>query len=295
MADNKQLAGHLAATFSIFVWGMTFPSTKLLLEDFTPVEILFIRFSLGCLILLLVYPRRLRVTDRKQELYFMGAGLSGVTLYFLLENVALIHTLASNVGVIISIAPFFTALLAHLMLDGERLHPRFFIGFAAAIVGIFLIGFNGSEVLKLNPLGDILALLAAIVWAIYSVLIKKISTFNYNTIQTTRRSFFYGLVFMIPALFLFDIHTGTERLLQTDNLLNILFLGLCASALCFVTWGYAVKMIGAIKTSVYIYLVPVITIIVAVLVLDEEITWIALLGTALTLAGLFLSESKQRS
>lgn len=295
MTDNKMLTGHLAATFTIFVWGTTFISTKVLLQDFTPVEILFIRFCLGFLILLIVYPHQLKVSDNKQELYFMGAGLCGVTLYFLLENIALTYTLASNVGVIISIAPFITALLAHLLLDGERLSSRFFIGFIAAIAGIALISFNGSSVLQLNPLGDLLAVLAAAVWAVYSVLIKKISNFGYNTIQTTRRTFFYGLLLMIPALFIFDTNTEWTRFAQVDNILNLLFLGLGASALCFVTWGYAVKVIGAIKTSVYIYLVPVITIVTAVIILHERITWMALLGTALTIAGLFLSESKQKA
>lgn len=295
MTDNKRLAGHLAATFTILVWGTTFISTKVLLQDFTPVEILFIRFCLGFLILLFVYPHRLRVRDHKQELYFMGAGLCGVTLYFLLENIALTYTLASNVGVIISIAPFLTALLAHLLLDGERLSSRFFIGFIAAIAGIALISFNGSSVLQLNPLGDLLAVLAAAVWAVYSVLIKKISSFEYHTIQTTRRTFFYGLLFMIPALFILDTHTEWTRFTETGNILNLLFLGLGASALCFVTWGYAVKVIGAIKTSVYIYLVPVITIVTAVIVLHERITWMAMLGTVLTIAGLFLSESKHKA
>lgn len=58
--------------------------------------------------------------ERKQELYFAAAGLCGVTLYYLLENIALTYTFVSNVGVIISIAPFFTAILAHVFLKGER-------------------------------------------------------------------------------------------------------------------------------------------------------------------------------
>lgn len=76
--------------------------------------------------------------------------------------------------------------------------------------------------------------------------------------------------------------------------LNILFLGLGASALCFVTWNAAVKLLGAIKTSVYIYLVPVITVAASVLILQEPFTWMTAAGTALTLAGLFLSESKPK-
>lgn len=243
----------------------------------------------------LVYPKRLKIAERKQELYFAAAGLCGVTLYFLLENIALTYTFASNVGVIVSIGPFFIALLAHFFLDGEKLRVQFFIGFAAALTGIFLISFNGSTVLKLNPVGDVLAVLAAIAWAFYSILTRKISSFGCNTIQTTRRAFFYGLVFMLPALFILDFSPDAAQLLVPVNLFNLLFLGLGASALCFVTWGAAVKMLGAVKTGVYIYAVPVITVITSALVLREKITGLAAFGTVLTLAGLFISESKHLS
>ncbi|MBY9077414.1 DMT family transporter [Paenibacillus sp. HN-1] len=292
MDRRQEITGHLFAFITIFIWGTTFISTKILLKANSPIEVLFLRFTIGFIVLLVVYPRRLRVKERKQELYFAAAGLCGVTLYYLLENIALTYTFASNVGVIISIAPFFTAILAHLFLDGEKLRLPFFIGFAVAVIGIFLISFNGSSHLKLNPLGDILAVLAAVIWAAYSVLTKKISGFHYNTIQATRRIFFYGLIFMIPALFLFEFEPNLDHLMQPVNLFNILFLGLGASALCFVTWNSAVKLLGAVKTSVYIYMVPVITVVTSVLVLHETNTRTSVFGIVLTLAGLFISEIK---
>lgn len=292
VAGKKEISGHLLAFVTIFIWGTTFISTKLLLKAISPIEILFLRFTIAFIVLLAVYPHRLKVKEKKQELYFAAAGLCGVTLYYLLENIALTYTFASNVGVIISIAPFFTAIFAHLFLEGEKLRLQFFIGFAVAISGIFLISFTGSSNLKLNPWGDILAVSAAVVWAAYSVLTKKISGFHYNTIQATRRIFFYGLVFMIPALFLLGFAININQWLEPVNLFNILFLGLGASALCFVTWNSAVKLLGAVKTSVYIYMVPVITVVTAVIVLHERIVGIAVFGIVLTLAGLFISELK---
>ena len=159
------------------------------------------------------------------------------------------------------------------------------------MAGIFLISFNGSK-LELNPAGDLLALLAALVWACYSVLTKKISGYGYHTILTTRRIFCYGILFMIPTLFLFDFKLELARFTNPVYLFNIIFLGLGASALCFVTWNFAVKVLGAVKTSIYIYMVPVITVITSIVVLHETITALAAVGTVLTLAGLFLSESK---
>lgn len=292
MTGNKITNGHLSALITIVIWGTTFISTKILLKDFSPIEILFFRFTIGFTMLLIICPHKLKIIKKKHELYFAAAGLCGITLYFLLENIALIYTLASNVGVIISIAPFFTAIFAHFFLDGEKLKSQFFIGFAFAIIGIFMINFNGNMILKLNPLGDILAIFAAIIWAVYSVVAKKISSFKYNTVQTTRRIFFYGLLFMIPALFIFDFKLNLKSFVYIPNLLNILYLGLGASALCFVTWNLAVKILGVVKTSIYIYMVPVITIMTAAVILHEKITWIALVGTSVTLTGLFISESK---
>ncbi len=291
---NKQTAGHLAALLTIIIWGTTFISTKILLVDFKPVEILFFRFVMGFLALLAAYPRRLKTTDRKQELTFAAAGLCGICLYYLLENIALTLTLASNVGVIISIAPFFTAILAHLcMKSGEKLRLQFFVGFVVAMAGIILISFNGSEV-KFSPTGDLLAVAAALVWAFYSLLTRKISSFGYPVILSTRRTFFYGILFMLPTLFFFDFQPDLSRFANVTYLFNIVYLGLGASALCFVTWNFAVKELGAVKTSVYIYMVPVITVVTSILILHEKLTLQAGLGTALTLLGLFLSEYKPR-
>ncbi len=292
MAENKNIAGHLLAILTVILWGTTFISTKVLLRSFTPIEILFIRFVLGFLVLLLIYPHRLRLTDKKQELLFAGAGLCGITLYYLLENIALTYSLASNIGVIVSVAPFFTALLAHRFLDGEKLQKRFFVGFVVAMAGILFITYHSNTALHINPVGDLLALLAAAVWAIYSILTKKISAFNYHTIQTTRRTFFYGLLFMLPCLFIFDFKLGIQRFADPVNLFNMLFLGVGASAVCFATWNFAIRRLGAVKTSVYIYFAPVVTIVTSILVLHERITWLGGIGILLTLTGLLISQSQ---
>lgn len=287
---SKKSIGHFAAFLTIIIWGTTFISTKILLSDFQPVEILFFRFVMGFLVLLIIYPRRLKGVNLKQEITFAAAGLCGICLYYLLENIALTYTMASNVGVIISIAPFFTAILAHLFMKSEeKLRINFFIGFTVAMAGIILISFNGSK-LALNPMGDLLAIIAAFVWACYSILTRKISSFGYPVILATRRTFFYGILFMIPALFFFDFQIGLSRFANMTYLLNILYLGLGASALCFVTWNFAVKILGAVKTSIYIYMVPVITTITSVLILKEPVTWISAIGTLLAVVGLFLSE-----
>ena len=293
MSDRKKLPGHLAALFCTLVWGTTFISTKVLLRDFSPIEILFFRFTLGFAALWLACPHALRLTERKQEWLFAGAGLAGVTLYFLLENIALTHTFASNVGVIVAVSPFFTALLSFWLLKAEKPGLNFFLGFTAAIAGIGLISFSGSTQLQLNPLGDLLAVLAGLAWSFYSILTRKILALGYKSLQVTRRCFFYGLLFMLPCLPFMNFHWDLARFGVFVNWSNVVFLGLGASALCFVAWTFAIKRLGAVQSSVYIYLVPVVTVITAALILQERITGMAALGTALTLAGLVVSEIRQ--
>ena len=290
MKNYEQIKGHSAAAVTIVIWGTTFVSTKVLLRSFTPVDILFIRFLIGFTVLLAVCPKRLKTNNIKHELLFAAAGLCGITLYYLLENIALVYSTASNVGVIVSAAPLFTALISHFITKNEALSPGFFIGFAAAGAGIAIISFDGASAPELNPLGDILALAAAAVWAVYSVLTKKTSELEQTVILTTRRTFLYGIIFMLPALFFSGSSLSAEAFMQPENILNILYLGAGASALCFVTWNTAVTKLGAVKTSVYIYAVPVITVIASGAVLNEPFTPALASGTALTLAGLIISE-----
>lgn len=290
MSDNIRRSGHIAAIFTILMWGTTFVFTKSLLASFSPIEILFIRFLLGYAALWAVRPKLLKTAGRREELLFAAAGLCGVTLYYLCENVALTFTLASNVGVIVSIAPLFTALLSFRFLGEEKPGPRFFLGFVAAIGGVALVSWGGSGGVALDLRGDLLSLFSAFVWGIYSILTRKFGELGYDNILCTRRVFFYGILFMTPALFFMDFHPQLSLLAQPANLFGILYLGLGAGAACFVTWNLAVKRLGALTTSVYIYLVPLVTIVASAIVLHERMTPLSLLGMALILTGLFLSQ-----
>ncbi|MFE4714252.1 DMT family transporter [Paenibacillus sp. NPDC056722] len=292
MNSRHRTAAHIATLVTILFWGTTFISSKVLLSDFSPMEILFTRFLIGYVALWIVHPRLIPFQKRAEELLFAAAGLCGVTLYFLLENIALTYTYASNVGVIVTVAPFFTAVAAHFILKDEKLHFRFFVGFLIAMIGIALISWSGSSKLQLNPLGDLLAVLACISWALYSILLRKINQFQYPSIGMTRRVFFYGLIFMLPVTLISDFRLDLARFGTGSHLWNFLFLGLGASALCYVSWNWSVGILGAIKTSVYFYLTPVVTVIAAYLLLHERITGVGIVGIALTLVGLIVSEQR---
>ena len=217
---------------------------------------------------------------------------SGCDLYYadLGDNIALTLTQASNISVIVSIAPIFTGILAHFFLEGEKMKKSIVLGFVCAMAGICLITFQKGETVELNPLGDFLGVAAAAIWGVYSICSRKIAGFGYDTIITTRRTFFYGILFMLCALPFMDFHLSLSALLKPVNLGNIIYLGVGASAICFVTWNYAVKSLGATRASVYIYGIPVVTILMSIPLLHEVITFQAMAGTVLTLVGLLISE-----
>ncbi|MHC5225044.1 DMT family transporter [Ignatzschineria sp. LJL83] len=291
---QQEFRGHLLAIATILLWGTTFVSTKVLLQhDLSPVEILFSRFLMGFCFLILLFPKRLTGTTLAQEKYFALAGLCGITLYYLFENNALIYTFASNAALIASTSPFFTVLLAKFFLKEEVIRPQFFIGMILSFTGVGFMSFSNASEFSINLKGDFLALLAAIIWSFYSIFSKKISTFGYNTIQTTRRTFFYGLLFMLPMLPFSNIDFQVSHYLNQTVILNLIFLGLGASAICFVTWNLALRALGAIKASLYINLVPMVTVVFSVLILHEKITLMSGLGIALVLSGLFISQFKK--
>lgn len=293
---------HLVALLTVGVWGVTFVSTKVLLVDLSPLWILLLRFALGFAALCLLRPRILRLERRRHELLFAAAGATGIAGYYLLENVALVFTTATAVGVIVAAAPLFTALSAATLGDRQGLNLRFACGFLLAMAGLALVslGGNGAEGVRdagtLSLFGDLLALAAALVWAVYSILVRRIAEAGYETVAATKRTFLWGLAFILPATLAFGgPWPDLDALVQPVPLLNLLFLGLAASAACFVTWGVAVKHLGATTASTYIYLVPAITAVSSILLLGEPLTLPIVAGLTMTIAGLLLSQGKPPS
>lgn len=140
--SNSNTTAHLAAFLTILWWGTTFVSMKVLLQVLTPVQILLIRFCIGFAALYLLSVKSAYQLTRRQNLYLVATGFLGICLYYLLENIALTYTQASNVGVIMSVSPFFTAIFSCVLLKEKLPSAAFFIGFCLAIVGIYLLSFS---------------------------------------------------------------------------------------------------------------------------------------------------------
>ena len=287
---NKKMLGHILALITVFIWGITFVSTKILLDYYTPLAIMVLRFSLAYVALWMIHPKHYPLKNMKEELNFVVAGLTGVSAYFILENTALIYTSVSNTGLILASAPLFVALVSHFFTADEKFHSNILYGFLFAMAGVALVIFNGQVNLKLNPFGDVLAILSAMVWAIYSLTIKRMNQDD-SPVYLTRRTFFYGILTGLFFLVVFEGGFDLKPLITEGALFHVAFLGLLASGACYVMWNHAIRIIGAVKTSNYIYLMPLFTMIASAVVLKEKINFLMIMGGALILVGVYITEN----
>lgn len=286
---NKETWFHLIAVLTVCIWGSTFIATKTLInQGLTPVEIFTYRFSLAYLCLLAFCHQKLMANTWRNEGLFLLAGLTGGSLYFISENSALEITMASNVSLIVCTTPVLTVLLSSFFFK-EKLRKGFIAGSLVALSGVTLVVFNGSVFLKLNPLGDCLTLLAALSWAFYSLILRQMGN-KYSTLFITRKVFFYGLITMILYLPFAPSSFHLERLCYPLVYGNLLFLGIVASMLCYLSWNACVRIIGASRASNYLYINPLVAVWASHLFLSEPITPTALLGAGLIIGGVYIVE-----
>jgi len=281
---------HILALITVIVWGATFISTKILIGyGLHPAEIFFYRFLMAYVCIWFFSWRRLWAATLRDELIFLGAGATGGSFYFLFENTALSITLASNVALILCTAPLLTAFFYFLIHQDEKLKPNFIYGSIIAFTGVSLVVFNGGFLLKISPVGDVLTLLAALMWAFYSLIIKSLNA-KYSTLFVTRKVFFYGLLTILPVFYFEPLRFDTHVLLIPSVLLNLIFLGIVASMLCYIMWNVATKKLGVVRVANYIYLSPIITLLASHMLIDETITVVALVGSAFILSGVYVAE-----
>lgn len=295
---------HVLAIVIVAIWGLTFISTKvLLMAGLSPEEIFLVRFSIAYFGMWLFClwgrgsdasrtdsqsvqsPARLFCNSLKDELLLVLAGVMGGSLYFWSENTALQYTMASNVSFIVCTTPLVTAIL-NAAVRREKIGRLTLLGGCLSLVGIAMIAFSGGEGFHLSFLGDALAMLASLTWAIYTVvtngLLKK-----YPSALISRKVFFYGMLTIVPVLLVKGWTFPAGRFLEPKVLLNTLFLGVVASLACYALWNSVIKRLGTVGSSNYIYLNPLFTLIAATLLLGERLTPVAIAGCLITLIGVW--------
>lgn len=291
MFKNRILLFHLLTALVVVIWGTTFVSTKVLLQNgLGPIEIMFYRFLLAYLGILLISHKRWWADNWKDEGMLMLSGLTGGTFYFIAENTALGITQASNVALLVCTTPIFTALMSNWFYK-EPLRKNMLLGSLIALVGVGMVVFSGSVLLQINPLGDFLSIVAALMWAIYCLILKPLGK-RYSTAFITRKVFLYSVLSLL-VYFLFDpLQIKPDILFNPIVALNLLFLGIMASMLCFIAWNAAVKVLGPSKTANYIYVQPFSTLVLSSIILSEVITVLSMIGALCIIGGIYLAEKE---
>lgn len=284
---------HILAIATSAIWGTTFISSKLLLQEgLSPAAIMMLRFVVAYVLMLPFVRRRWLCRNVKDELLMLLLGISGGSLYFLLENTALLYTQASNVAIIIAATPLLTMLTVHLMNKGEGASRRLYAYSLLSLVGVALVVFNGNFILKLNPMGDLLTFGAVITWVIYSIIIARLQD-SYPSTMITHKVFFYGMLTLLPYFLIEPWGVTWEMIARPMVWGNVLYLGVLASLVCYVAWNIVIKRLGAVDATNYLYINPIVAMLTAWVVLEERITLLAMVGTALILVGVYLAERKR--
>ncbi len=294
ISRQSSLWAHVGALITVTAWGVSFVSTKVLLENgLGPAEIYIYRFVLAYLMLLIACHKRIMSNSWRDELLFLACGLCAGSIYFIAENMALEYTFVTNVSLLVTTSPLITTLLMWLIYKNEKPGKGTVFGSIIAFIGVACVIFNSSFVVKMNPLGDILSLLAAISWSIYSLVLKKLNAM-YSVMFISRKTFFYGVLTALPFMFFQSELSSPTILLRAEVWSNLLFLGAFASMIAYILWAQSVKHLGTIKASNYMYISPIITLIASMVFLGEKISLIGGTGCALILGGMWLGEYLER-
>ena len=290
---------HIVAFLTVAVWGTTFVWTKLLIiNGLSPAQIFTLRFIIAYVLLTgfsMWRGRHKWLSDNwRDELTMMALGLTGGSMYFLTENESLRFTTATNTSLIVCSCPLFAMLIIALFYRSERFSARQVWGSIVALAGMAAVVLNGHFVLHLSPLGDTLAFSACLCWALYTLLMKPVMG-RYPAMFITRKVFFYGILTILPYYIFVPDMPSWDVLTRPDVAVNLFFLGSVASMLCYLTWSWCMKGLGAVICTNWVYVNPITTIIAAWLILDEQITVYFLIGSILIIMGMYLSSKKLKA
>lgn len=284
----KRIYGHLGALFVVTVWGTTFVSSKVLLNaGLQPADIFLVRFIIAYVCMIIISHRRLWSDNIRDELTLLGLGVMGGSLYFLTENMALVYSTSANVSILVSTTPLLTAMIVSACYRSERMTRMQVFGSVIAFIGAALVVLNGQVMLHINPLGDALAISAAVTWALYSLFMRRVMQ-RYSPDFITRKVFAYGVLTILPYIgFVEKFNCDTAVWTSPTVIGNILFLGLLASTACYLLWNWVMRELGAVKSTNYIYLQSLITMLAGAAILGERITLMGLTGALILIAGMF--------
>jgi len=291
---------YIALLTSIVVWGINFAILKISLFEVEPITLAFFRFFIAsivlfCVVLITKQWNELKKAFKEDSLFFLMLGFFGITLIFVLQNFALQLSPTSEVAIVTSGDPIFIMILACLFI-GEKLNTKKITGIILGMIGVLVVILNQADFSSLleskSFLGNTLALMSTIAWAIYTIMSKKRVNKFKPVVVTTIASIFGSLSLLISMLIFEGVPKFSSYSVSTYMLLA--YLGVVATALCLFTWNYALERLDASKVGIYMFLMPIIAIIIGVLLFQEKLTLQIITGAILVFSGIYFTEKKEQ-
>ena len=290
---SSTLKSYISILLVCLFWGFSFISTKICLQWFTPFSLAFFRFLIASIILffaLKLTEKDIKI-DKSDIMRFILCGFSGVFLYFAFENLAIEMLSASLAAIFLALLPAFAIFADYLILK-EPFTKSKIMSVCLSIIGAALVaGFNmdGSENMIL---GIVLIILSVVSWIVFSYLAVPLQS-KYSPLKATFYQSVFGTVFFLISL---PFSLPNFEGFNVVGVLNILFLGVICSAVCYLFYNYAIKHISIVICSIFINLMPIITIVASMFILSEKINLMQAFGALLIIGSVFLvtkSEEKK--
>ena len=289
---NKNLIITVLLILVSFVWAGSFIVVDITTREIDPIDLGFLRFLVATplMILIVVLRKKPLLLPKKELPWLVVLGLTGVTLLYLFQFLGIHFTNAPTASVLINTNVIFIAILSGLYLH-ETLTRKRVAGIVLSFIGVFVIMFSdiSKQALTFDNIffiGGILMLLSAFCWALYSFVGKRLLK-TYDEFVITTYAFGFGTLLYIPFVVL---HLGP--VLQQTSLngwLAVLYLALTCSLFGYLGWYYALKHIDASKAAVFLNFIPLFTILMSFF-LGTSLTWFFLLGAALIIYGVYITQ-----
>ncbi len=294
--NRKHIAAYFEVTFAVIVWGASFIATKLALRDLSPVTVVWLRFAIGVIILGIAtgFRHQFSLPKKQEWIYFALLGFLGITFHQWLQSTGLLTVQASTTAWIVATTPVFIAILSRLFLH-EKLAWLQISGIILAAVGVLLVVSKGNITGLFSghfgTPGDILIMISAPNWAVFSILSSR----GLKKYQATQMMFFVMAIGWLFTSIIFFTSGGFNDIshLTWTSLMGVGFLGIFCSGLAYIAWYDGLQALPASQIGAFLYIEPLVAVIVAWAILGESILLITLAGGAIILLGVRLVQKNQ--
>ncbi|NOH02113.1 MAG: DMT family transporter [Chloroflexi bacterium] len=288
---KTKLLPYLEALFAVVVWGASFIATKIAVGQISPISVVWVRFAIGIPILFAAVLMRKQFAFPKghEWLYFALLGFLGITFHQWLQSNGLQTSQATTTAWIIATTPAFLSILGWLALK-EKLTLLQISGIALAMVGVIVVVSKGDlgsvRIGKFGAPGDVLILISSVNWAVFSILSRR----GLRDHPSTRMTFWVMTIGWLLTSAAFVAQGRYAELPQLDarGWWSLIYLGVFTTGLAYIAWFDVLSQLPAAQSGAFLFLEPPSSMIVAAIVLNEQVTLASIVGGAVILFGVWL-------